>query len=70
MDFDSMIEVKLNIQTSVLNFKEIKFLLPAMFIEFSNRKSGFYAKELYEKNTIVPIYQFSSIYLAQEIIPF
>lgn len=41
-----------------------------MFIEFQGRKPGFYAKELYEKNTVAPIYQFSSIYLAQDIIPF
>jgi CRISPR/Cas system-associated endonuclease/helicase Cas3 len=70
MDFDSMIEVKLCVQTSVLNSKEIKFLLPTMFIEFTNRKPEFYYRELYEKTTITPIYQFSSIYLAQDIIPF
>lgn len=37
-DFDSVIEVKLSIQISSLNSKEINFLLPAMFIEFTNKR--------------------------------
>lgn len=33
-----MIEAKLTVHTSSISIKEIKFLIPAMFIEFVNRK--------------------------------
>lgn len=41
-----------------------------MFLEFTNRIPQKYNTALYEKNFITPFHQFSSIYLAMEIIPF
>lgn len=41
-----------------------------MFIEFTNQKPEKHHSDLYEKNFIHPYHQFSSIYLAMEIIPF
>ena len=44
-DFDSMIEVKLKILHT--SHKEIKFLLPAMFIEFTNQRPQKRHNDLY-----------------------
>ena len=43
-DFDSMIEAKLVVHNSSINPKEITFLLPTMFIEFTNRKPEYYGR--------------------------
>lgn len=37
-DFDSLIEAKLTVYNSSLSSKEITFLLPTMFVEFTRRK--------------------------------
>lgn len=66
-DFDSMIEVKLKILHTT--HKVIKFLLPAMFIEFTSQRpqrSG----GSYEKHFVTPYHQFSNVYLAMEVLPF
>ena len=41
-----------------------------MFIEFSNQQPHVYHNERYEKNFISPYHQFSSVYLAMDVIPF
>lgn len=66
-DFDSLIEVRLRVLHTT--HKVVKFLLPAMFLEFSSstpQKGG----GGYEKYNVAPYHQFSNVYLAMEVLPF
>ena len=66
-DFDSLIEVKLRILHTT--HKVIKFLLPAMFLEFTTQKPQRSGGN-YEKHFVTPYHQFSNVYLAMEVLPF
>jgi hypothetical protein len=61
---DSVIEARLTI-----NSVEINFLVPAMFIEFT-QKQPLQKTAHIERYSVKTIYQFSTIDAAEELIPF
>jgi hypothetical protein len=63
-DFDSIIEAKLTIFNKTINF-----LVPAIFVEYTNTRPEMHFRDQYEKNVVRPIFQFSSIHTATEVIP-
>jgi hypothetical protein len=62
-----MIEVKVKL---LHTDNEVKFLLPAMFIEFETQKPAKQHTSAYGTRQIFPYHQFSNSYLAMEILPF
>lgn len=62
---DSLIEAKLTVDLT-----EIDFIVPALFIEFVEKRPLLSNQEHYQKYTVKTIYQFSTIEAAEELIPF
>lgn len=64
LDLDNMIEA-----TLIYGKREFNFLVPAMFIAFTDSRPPREDIESYERQRIEPIYQFANVYSAEEVLP-